>query len=156
MAFAPMLSDPDCDWNWICTIGRAIAVQLAFASKMPIGTDFTTIDKVEKDYLVKVVELKDKVEVEEATPWHLTATVRLTDNTTYRVRITAYLDYSCNCLWFQQHKSPCKHVLATVLKVLEKTKIITEPKTETYDFFIKAVNRAAYAKTRLPSPKLKP
>lgn len=145
MAFMPMLSD-DCDWNWVCTIGRAIAVQLAFASKIYVPADFITVDKVEKDYLTKIVELKNKVKIEEATPWHLTASLQLTGNTTYRVKISAYLDYNCNCLWFRQHQSPCKHVLATVLRVLEEAKIITESKAEIYDFYIKVVNKATYAK----------
>jgi hypothetical protein len=145
MAFI-MLSDP-CGWSWICTIGTAIATQLAFAQKVYIPAEFVTIDKVEKDYLAKIVELKNKVEVEEATPWHLTATIRLTDKTSYKVKVSAYLDYSCTCLWVQQHRSPCKHVLATVLKVLEEAKIIKESKTEVYDFYIKAVNKVAYAKT---------
>jgi hypothetical protein len=143
VAFAPMLSDP-CDWSWVCTVGRAIAVQLAYASKMPVPTEFTS----ETD-LTKIVELKSRVEVENATPWHLVAKVRLTDKTVYRVRITAYLDYTCDCLWFQQHRLPCKHILATVLKVLEEAKIITNPKMETYDFFVKAVYRVAYAKSKL-------
>jgi hypothetical protein len=141
-----MLSDP-CGWSWICTIGTAIATQLAFAHKIFVPTEFITVDRVEKDYLVKIIELKDKVEIEEATPWHLTATVRLTDNTKYKIKISAYLDYDCNCLWFQQHKSPCKHVLATIIKVLEEAKIITDRKMETYDFYVKAVNKVAYAKT---------
>jgi len=148
MAFVPMLSD-ECDWSWVCTVGRAIAVQLAFAHKIFVPNEFIAVDKTEKDYLVKIVELKDKVKIEEATPWHLTATVKMTSNTFYKVRISAYLDYHCNCLWFQQHRSPCKHILATVLKVLEEARIITEPKTETYDFYIKAVNKLAYAKTKL-------
>jgi hypothetical protein len=152
MASVPTLSDP-CGWSWVCTIGTAIATQLAFANKIFVPEEFTTVDKAEKDYLAKIVKLKDKVEIENATPWHLTAIVRLTDNTSYRVRISAYLDYNCNCLWFQQYGSPCKHVLATVLKVLEKAKIIKEPKAETYDFYIKATNRAAYAKNKLLKTK---
>jgi hypothetical protein len=144
MAF--MLSD-NCGWNWVCTVGTAIATQLAFASKIFVPADFITVDKVEKDYLTKIIELKDKVEIEEATPWHLSAILRLTSKTVYKVRISAYLDYTCNCLWFQQYGSPCKHVLATVLKVLEEAKIIKEPKAETYDFYIKAVNKVAYAKS---------
>jgi hypothetical protein len=147
MAFTPPMLSDNCNWSWVCTVGTAIATQLAFAHKMPLGAHFTTVDKVEKDYLMKIVELKDKVEIEDATPWHLTATVRLTDKTVYKVRISAYLDYECNCLWFQRHRSPCKHVLATVLKVLEEAKIIKEPKAETYDFYIKAVNKVAYAKS---------
>jgi len=150
MAF--MLSD-NCGWNWVCTIGTAIAVQLSFAPKIFIPSEeFFTVDK-EKDYLAKIIELKDKVEIEEATPWHLSAILRLTDKTVYRVRISAYLDYACSCLWFQQHLSPCKHVLATVLKVLEEARIIKESKVETYDFYIRAVNRVAYAKNKLLKTK---
>jgi hypothetical protein len=152
MAFPPMLSD-ECGWSWVCTVATAIATQLAFASKVYIPAEFVTVDKVEKDYLAKIVELKNKIEVEEATPWHLSAILRMTNNTVYKVRISAYLDYSCNCLWFQQHRTPCKHVLATVLKVLEEAKIIKESKAEIYDFYIKAVNRAAYAKNKLLKPK---
>jgi hypothetical protein len=152
MAFMPMLSD-DCGWSWVCTLGTAIAVQLAFAHKVFVPNEFVTVDKVEKDYLTRIVELKDKVEIKEATPWHLVAIVKLTNNTTYKVKISAHLDYSCSCLWFQQHKSPCKHVLATIIKVLEKANIIKDNKTETYDFYIKAINKLAYTKTKLSKPK---
>ncbi len=152
MAFVPMLSDP-CGWSWVCTVGTAIATQLAFAHKIFVPEEFVTVDRAEKDYLAKILELKNRVKIEEATPWHLTATVQLTSNTTYKVRITAHLDYNCNCLWFQQHRSPCKHVLATVLKALEEAKIIKESKAEIYDFYVKAVNKVAYAKTKLSKPK---
>ncbi len=152
MAFIPMLSD-NCNWSWVCTIGTAIAVQLALAHKIFVPEEFVTVDRVEKDYLSKIAELKNKVEIENATPWHLSAILRLTNNTVYKVRISAYLDYNCNCLWFQQHRSPCKHVLATVLKVLEEAKIIKESKAEIYDFYVKAVNKVAYAKTKLSKPK---
>jgi hypothetical protein len=147
-----MLSD-SCGWSWVCTVGTAIATQLAFAHKIYVPEEFITVDKVEKDYLAKIVELKNKVEIEDATPWHLSAVIRLTSNTIYRVRISAYLDYTCSCLWFQQYGSPCKHVLAVVLKVLEEARIITEPKAETYDFYIKAVNKVAYVKNKLLKTK---
>ncbi len=149
MALIPPMLYDECGWSWICTVGRAIAVQLAFASKLYVPEEFVTVDKIEKDYLTKVIELKDKVKIEEATPWHLTATVQLANNISYKVRLTAYLDYECGCLWFQQHRTPCKHVLAVVLKVLEEARIITEPKAETYDFYIKATNKVAYAKKLL-------
>jgi hypothetical protein len=145
MALIPMLHD-DCGWSWICTIGTAIATQLAFAHKIYVPEEFVTVEKVEKDYLTKIIELKGKVKIVEATPWQLTATVQLTGNTSYRVRISAYLDYTCDCLWYQQHHTPCKHVLATILKVLEEAKIIRDKRLETYDFYIRAVNKAAYAK----------
>ncbi|MEM1685469.1 MAG: SWIM zinc finger family protein [Acidilobaceae archaeon] len=73
---------------------------------------------------LKGLKLKDKVKIVKVTVdgeySEIIARVPSENSTKeYRVKIILPLDFECTCPYQQHHFNPCKHVYATMLKILE-------------------------------------
>ena len=66
----------------------------------------------------------------------------------YKVKLTIPLDFECNCPWGSHRFNPCKHVYATVLRVLEEAGVdVGDGILELIVY--EGLNRIAYHKARI-------
>ncbi len=66
----------------------------------------------------------------------------------YRVKVTIPLDFECTCPWGFHRFNPCKHVYATVLRVIEDAGV--DIGDGVLEFIVyEGLNRLAYHKARV-------
>jgi hypothetical protein len=99
----------------------------------------------------KGLRLKDKVIVTklvfDGDNWEVEALVpsESSPNEKYTIKIYTPLDFECNCPWGSHRFRPCKHVFATVIRLLEIAGADTsDPIIRHYIF--EGLNRLAYHK----------
>jgi uncharacterized Zn finger protein len=128
-------------------------------ANLPTGKDYRPVsylyDKREerKGVFAKAMEMKNKVTIVrlafDGDNWEAEAVVQSESDpkTVYTVRVYTPLDFECNCPWGSHRFRPCKHVFATVLRLLEIAGAdIGDPILRHYVF--EGLNRLAYHKAR--------
>jgi uncharacterized Zn finger protein len=101
----------------------------------------------------KGLKLKDEVVVKrivfDGNNWELIAEVpsESSPGTRYTVTVFVPLDFECTCPHGQHRFNPCKHVYATVLKVLEISGADAEDPV-IWHYVYEGLNRLAYHKAR--------
>jgi hypothetical protein len=143
----------------IWVFGVRLVMEIINASHLPVGKDFKTTSYLynkrgeREGVFAKGLRLKDRVEVKrivfDGDNWEAEAIVpsESSANTAYTVRIYTPLDFECDCLWGQYRFRPCKHVYATVLRLLEIAGAdINDPILK--HFIFEGLNKLAYHKTK--------
>jgi uncharacterized Zn finger protein len=128
------------------------------ASHLPVSKGYKTTsflykgDKKEGVF-AKGLKLKDKVEVRrvvfDGDNWEVVATIpsESDSNTTYTVKLYLPLDFECSCPWGSHRFRPCKHVFATVLRLLEIAGADTRDPILRH-YIHEGLNRLAYHKAK--------
>jgi uncharacterized Zn finger protein len=133
-------------------------MEVVNASQLPTDrnykpTSYLYVKGERKGVFAKGLELKDKVAVRrmsfDGDNWEVEALVpsESSPDTAYTVTIYLPLDFECTCPWGQNRFNPCKHVHATVLKLLEIAGAdIRDPLIR--HLVYEGLNRLAYHKAR--------
>jgi hypothetical protein len=142
--------------------GLILASQMAGAIFTPVGGDYRPSSylyvkrrnwgriKEEKGVFGKALELKDKVRIVEVAIEIMGGelTARVPSETAlgkyYTVKLSVPADFECDCPWGQHRYNPCKHVFATVLRVLEEAGVAAD-----HNLVYEGLNRLAYRKAKL-------
>ena len=132
--------------------------EVVSATSLPTGKGYkpTSYYKAGKGegVFAKALKLKDRVVIRklsfDGNNWEVVAAVQSESdpNTTYNVNLYLPLDFECDCPHGQHRFNPCKHVFATVLKVLEIAGAdIRDPIIRQYVY--DGLNKLAYHKARM-------
>jgi hypothetical protein len=139
--------------------GTRLMFELVNISTMPVGKGYRPSSYLysrrgeTEGVFKKGLGLKDKVAIKKMTfdgdNWELVAEVQseTSPETKYTVVIFMPLDFECSCPHGQHRFNPCKHVYATVLKILEISGAdIRDPIL--WHYIYEGLNRLAYHKAR--------
>jgi uncharacterized Zn finger protein len=156
----------------LASFAMRLFAELTRAMRTKVGCDYEPTSFLaregEKGVFAKGVKLKDRVSIvgirSEGGTTTLTATVPSSRRgVQYEVKLMLPLDFKCSCDWSRHRFYPCKHVYATVLKVLEAAGLeLRKPDAHTkyalYYAIYDSLNRLAYrkSKSRKSSRKSKP
>jgi hypothetical protein len=136
-----------------------LVMEVVDVSHLPVSKDYKTTSFLynkrgeREGVFAKGLKLKDKVEVRrmvfDGDNWEVEAKVQSESdpNIMYTVRIYLPLDFECTCPWGTYRFRPCKHVYATVIKLLEIAGADTsDPILRHYVY--EGLNRLAYHKAK--------
>jgi uncharacterized Zn finger protein len=128
------------------------------AASLPVSKNYRTTsflykgDKKEGVF-AKGLRMKDKVVIKkmmfDGDNWEVLATIpsESKSDTIYTVKLYLPLDFECSCPWGSHRFRPCKHVYATVVKLLETAGAdVSDPILRHYVY--EGLNRLAYHKAR--------
>jgi hypothetical protein len=146
----------------IWVFGTRLMMEIINASQLPVDRGYRPTSYLygrgrrggEKEgVFAKGLKMKDKVVVKkmlfDGDNWEVEARVQSesSPDTTYTVLVYLPLDFECTCPWSQHHFSPCKHVYATILRLLEIAGAdVKDPIVRHYVY--EGLNRLAYHKAR--------
>jgi hypothetical protein len=150
-AMTPIANPP----AWL--FGVRLLYELINISTMPVGKNYKPSSYLYagrgEGVFKKGLKLMDKVAVKkivfDGDNWELEAEVQseTSPDTKYTVTIFMPLDFECSCPHGQHRFNPCKHVYATVLRILEISGAnIRDPIL--WHYIHEGLNRLAYHKAR--------
>jgi uncharacterized Zn finger protein len=135
-----------------------MSFELVNAATLPVGKGYKPTSylytKDEKEGVFKKgLKIKDKVVVRrmsfDGDNWELIAEVPSESSPGVKYTVTIYmpLDFECTCPWGTYRFRPCKHVYATVAKLLEIAGAdVNDPILRHYIY--EGLNRLAYHKAK--------
>jgi hypothetical protein len=154
-----MVSTPPTPPIWVFSV--RLMFELVNVSTIPVGKNYKPSSYLyaqrrrgeEEGVFKKGLKLKDKVVIRKMTfdgdNWELTAEVPSESSPDVRYTVTIYmpLDFECSCPHGQFRFNPCKHVFATVLKILETSGADTRDPV-IWHYVYEGLNRLAYHKAK--------
>jgi hypothetical protein len=154
----------------VASFATRLLAELTKAVRVKVGRDYEPTSFLVKDgergVFAKGLKLKDRVSVvgvrSEGNEMILTAVVPsgTRRGVQYEVKLMLPLGFKCSCEWSQHRLYPCKHVYATVLKVLETAGLKLGDDTLTkytlYYAIYDSLNRLAYRKSKSRKSSRKP
>ena len=142
----------------IWVFGVRLVMEVINASHLPISkgykpTSFLYKGDEREGVFARGLRMKDNVVIKKLTfdgdNWEAEARVQSESSldTAYTVTIHLPLDFECTCPWSTYRFRPCKHVYATMLKLMEIARVDTRDPIIRY-YVYEGLNRLAYHKAR--------
>jgi hypothetical protein len=143
----------------VWAFGVRLTMEVMNAANLPTGKNHRPVSYLydkrgeRRGVFAKALEMKNKVTIVklmfDGDNWEVEAHVpsESSPSKKYAVKIYTPLDFECNCPWGSYRFRPCKHVFATVLKIMEIAGADTaDPIIRHYVF--EGLNRLAYHKAK--------
>ncbi len=147
----------------IWVFSTRLMFEIVNVANLPVGKDYKPTTYLYNRYnrrgeregvFGKALKIKDKVTIKkivfDGDNWEVEAEVQSESdpNTIYTIKLYLPLDFECNCPWGQHRFNPCKHVFASVLRVLEIAGADTADPILRH-FVYDGLNKLAYNKVKM-------